>query len=114
MRITDFELQTQSGQLWLDIQERLAPLAGLKAENETLKGTLAEHQAISDALVLRAQGILASGDFAAMDAILAEASVYPAARAAARRAAEVAELADRIAQLETQRLALLATDAPAG
>ena len=24
MRITDFELQTQSGQLWIDIQERLA------------------------------------------------------------------------------------------
>lgn len=41
MRITDFELQTQSGQLWLDIQERLAAkdatIASLNAEIQRLQ-----------------------------------------------------------------------------
>jgi hypothetical protein len=41
MRITDFELQTQSGQLWLDIVERIAAkdaeISALKAEIEAIK-----------------------------------------------------------------------------
>jgi hypothetical protein len=46
MRITDFQLQTESGQLWLDIVERIAAkdaqIAALGAEVERLKAGLPE------------------------------------------------------------------------
>jgi len=53
MRIDDFTLQQQSGQLWLDIQERLAAkdatIATLTAERDALKKTIADFVAADDA-----------------------------------------------------------------
>lgn len=109
MRITDFELQTATGQYWLDIQERLAPLADLRSENDALKATLTEHQSISDALVTRAEAVVSSGDYTGLREVLADAKVYADARETARKTAEIAELAAKISDLEAKRLSLLGT-----
>jgi len=51
--MTDFELQTQSGQLWLDIIERLAAkdatIATLTAERDAHAQTIADFLAADDA-----------------------------------------------------------------
>ena len=51
--MTDFDLQSQSGQLWLDIQERLAAkdatIAAITAERDALKKTIADFVAADDA-----------------------------------------------------------------
>ena len=50
--ITDFDLQTQSGQLWLDISERFADyesrLAALTAERDALKSSIAQFISADD------------------------------------------------------------------
>jgi len=51
--MTDFDLQSQSGQLWLEITERLtakdATIAALTAERDALKKTIADFVAADDA-----------------------------------------------------------------
>ena len=51
--MTDFELQTQSGQLWLDITERLAAkdatIAAITAERDAHAKTIADFVAADDA-----------------------------------------------------------------
>ena len=51
--MTDFDLQSQSGQLWLDIQERLAAkdatIATLTAERDAHAKTIADFLAADDA-----------------------------------------------------------------
>jgi hypothetical protein len=51
--MNDFELQSQSGQLWLDIQERLAAkdvtIATLTAERDAHAQTIADFLAADDA-----------------------------------------------------------------
>ena len=51
--MTDFELQTQSGQLWLDIIERIAAkdaaIATLTAERDAHAKTIADFVAADDA-----------------------------------------------------------------
>ena len=56
-RISDFDLQSQSGQLWLDITERLAAkdatIAALTAERDKLATTVAAFIAADDAGVAK-------------------------------------------------------------
>jgi len=51
--MTDFDLQSQSGQLWLEITARLAAkdatIATLTAERDALKKTIADFVAADDA-----------------------------------------------------------------
>jgi hypothetical protein len=51
--MTDFDLQSQSGQLWLEITERLtakdATIAAITAERDALKKTIADFVAADDA-----------------------------------------------------------------
>ena len=51
--MTDFDLQSQSGQLWLDIQERLAAkdatIAAITAERDAHAKTIADFVAADDA-----------------------------------------------------------------
>ena len=51
--MTDFELQTQSGQLWLEITARLAAkdatIAAITAERDKLATTIADFVAADDA-----------------------------------------------------------------
>lgn len=67
MRITDFELQTQSGQLWLDIVERIA---AKDAEIAALTNKESAATARLQKLLTAAQDALAAGDFDSLKAIL--------------------------------------------
>lgn len=72
--------------------ERDSAIATLTAERDQAIATLREHQAISDSLVTAARSAIAAGDQDALAQILHQASLFGAAREAARLDAEAAEL----------------------
>ena len=83
--MTDFELQTQSGQLWLDIIERLAAkdaiIAAITAERDAHAQTIAAFLAADDAGVVKIREDAAkTADEKERDAAQAE---FEAAQAAA-------------------------------
>lgn len=76
------------------------------AARDTATADLAQNQAISDELATRAEAAMASGDLAALPAIIADAKLFGNAREKAKLQAEAAAKITEAAALSAQAEAL--------
>ena len=99
---SDFEIQTATGQYWLDFVELKSQLAVARAEVIALQTTLARHQELSDGFFAMAIPLVKEGNLTALAEVLEQASIYPAEREAAKREAEKEAIRKQIAELQTK------------